>query len=89
MNLSISSLAVASLIATLSGANITNSSVERPISEYCAMATSGYEFVDIAPQAIDDQYTLPAPFHTQPIVNYRLVSRKDLPKVCEIYLASN
>lgn len=89
MNVFISSLAAATLLATTSGAYMSSNSVERPISEYCAMVTQGYDLVDIETQAMVDQNTLPAPFHTQPIANYRLVSRNDLPEVCESYLASN
>ncbi|MDW3094651.1 MAG: hypothetical protein R8G33_03155 [Gammaproteobacteria bacterium] len=90
MNLFISSISVTALLATTSGAYIKDHSVdERPISEYCAMATKGYELVNIESQALIDQNTLPAPFHTQPIANYRLVPGNDWPEDCEIYFASN
>lgn len=89
MNVFLSSIAVTTLLATTSGAYINNDSIDRPISEYCAMATTGYELVNIEAQAFSDQNTLPAPFHTQPIANYRLVAGNDWPEVCESYIASN
>lgn len=89
MNVFISSLTAATLLTTTSGTFLNSNSVERPISEYCAMVTQGYELVDIESQAITDEKTLPVPFHTQPIANYKLVPRNNLPEVCESYLASN
>ena len=83
MNISIPSIAVISLTATMSGVYNSPELAERPMTEVCAMATIGYELVGVEPHSDTDLNLLPAPFHTQPVANYRMNVRNTLPDACK------
>ena len=88
MNLLVTSIAATTLLTTLSGFSGSDLTFNRPISEYCAMTSLGYELANNPAPIDEDKYSLPAPFHTESIVNYKLAHRNELPEVCKAYLAS-
>ena len=89
MNLLSTGITSAILLVSISGNHNSGLPLDRPIQEYCAMATLGYKVVAQETGEIEDLYSLPEPFNALPITNYKLAHQAKFPKACRAYLASN
>ncbi len=89
MNLFVISVTTAVFASGFAGLSHDDQTINRPLSEYCAMASLGYELTDNETDHQEDRYSLPEPFNTEVTVNYKLAQSNQLPGVCKLYLATN